>query len=183
MFRRLNGSEANHIPRTLLLCAGLLVLIACGGGSTGPVVGSGPVAPVSVAPTPAIVVVGGTVQLTATPKDAAGNPLTGRIVTWAISASAVASVSATGLVTGLAPGWATITATSERQSGSAAITVGLVLAAVSAGLEYTCGRITSGAAYCWGLNASGQLGEGSTTNSSTPVAVLGSLTFAAVGAG
>src|SRR2546428_10482062 len=62
-------------------------------------------------------------QLTATPLDAKGNPLSGRIVTWASSAPGVAIVSTGGLVTGVATGSATITATSEGKSGSAAITV------------------------------------------------------------
>ncbi len=81
------------------------------------------VASVAVSPTTATIVVGGTAQLTAIPKDAAGNPLTGRTVTWASNNVAVATVSAGGLVTGKVAGTATITATSEGQSGSAAVAV------------------------------------------------------------
>src|SRR5207245_1085185 len=51
------------------------------------------------------------------------NSLSGRVVTWASNAPSLASVSATGLVTGGAAGVATITATSEGKSGTAAITV------------------------------------------------------------
>src|SRR3989442_1938844 len=86
-------------------------------------VSSVPVASVTVSPPQANVNDGGTVQLTATPKDASGNPLTGRTVTWASGNPAVAAVSGSGLVTGVVAGAATITATSEGQSGSAAITV------------------------------------------------------------
>src|SRR6266516_1475390 len=82
-----------------------------------------PVASVSVSPTAATILVGGTQQLTATPLDADGNPLSGRTVTWVSSNTAVATVSASGLVTGVAPGSATITATSEGKSGTATITV------------------------------------------------------------
>src|SRR2546428_362438 len=141
-----------------------------------------PVASVTVAP--ATVLVGVTVQLTATTKDAAGNVLTGRTVTWATSNPAVATVNSTGLATGVAAGQATITATSEGQSGTAAITVAvLTFATVSGGNDHTCGVTMGGAAYCWGNNGLGQLGNGTTTSSTTPVAVGGGLTFAAVSAG
>ena len=82
-----------------------------------------PVATVTVAPASASVVVGATQQFTATLRDAAGNVLTGRVVTWASSAVTVASVTGTGLVSGLVVGTATITATSEGQSGTATVTV------------------------------------------------------------
>ena len=82
-----------------------------------------PVATVTVSPATASVAAGATVQLTATPKDASGAPLTGRTVTWASSAAAVATVSGSGLVTGVAAGTATITATSEGKNGTAALTV------------------------------------------------------------
>ena len=82
-----------------------------------------PVATVTVTPNPASVAVGATVQLTATLKDANGNTLTGRTVAWTTSSASTASVSGSGLVTGLAVGSATITATSEGQSGTSAITV------------------------------------------------------------
>src|SRR5207253_1826891 len=82
-----------------------------------------PVATVSVSPATANVLIGATVQLTATPKDASGTPLSGRVVTWASSSTTIATVSASGLVTGKAAGTATITATSEGKSGTASITV------------------------------------------------------------
>src|SRR5437667_1434 len=81
------------------------------------------VASVSVSPAATGFLVGQSVQLTATLKDAAGNVLSGRSVIWISSAWGVATVSATGLVTGAAAGAATITATSEGQTGSAAVTV------------------------------------------------------------
>ncbi len=92
-------------------------------GTAAITVTSVPVASVTVSAASASVTVGGTVQLTATPKDATGNPLTGRVVTWASSAPTVATVTGTGLVSGLTAGLAAITATSEGQSGSAGVTV------------------------------------------------------------
>jgi len=81
-----------------------------------------PVASVAVSPASASLVVGGTQQFTAVTKDAAGNTLTGRTVTWA-SSNTAATVTGSGLATGVAGGTATITATSEGKSGTAAITV------------------------------------------------------------
>lgn len=82
-----------------------------------------PVASVTVSPASASVAGGATVQLTATPKDSAGNPLSGRVVSWTSGDVSVAIVFPSGLVTGVAVGSATITATSEGQSGTSAITV------------------------------------------------------------
>ncbi|PYP77701.1 MAG: hypothetical protein DMD25_08530, partial [Gemmatimonadetes bacterium] len=85
-----------------------------------------PVAAVVVSPATAALPVGGTVQLTVTLSDANDNTLTGRPVAWSTSAPTVATVSRSGLVTGKAAGSATITATSEGKTGSAAVTVTLV---------------------------------------------------------
>src|SRR4029077_6200411 len=63
---------------------------------------------------------------------------------------------------------------------SAPFAVTLTFAAVSAGGDHTCGVTTTGAAYCWGANPSGGLGDGTTTERTSPVAVLGGLTIAAV---
>lgn len=43
--------------------------------------------------------------------------------------------------------------------------------ALSAGGYHTCGLTTAGAAYCWGLNYRGEVGDGTTTNQSAPTAV------------
>ncbi|HKG93150.1 MAG TPA: Ig-like domain-containing protein [Gemmatimonadaceae bacterium] len=90
-----------------------------GGGTTTPA----PVATVTVTPNPTSVQAGSTVQLSAATRDASGNTLTGRVVTWSSSNSAVATVSGGGLVTGVAAGSATITATSETRTGTAAVTI------------------------------------------------------------
>src|SRR6266566_4743812 len=82
-----------------------------------------PVVAVTVNPASASLTVSATAQLTATPKDSNGTALSGRAVTWASNNPAVATVSPSGLVTGVAAGSATITATSEGQSGTATVTV------------------------------------------------------------
>jgi acid phosphatase type 7 len=82
-----------------------------------------PVASVTVTPASGTLSQGGTGQLTATPKDGSGTPLTGRVVTWSSDNTAVATVNASGRVTGVAAGSATITATCEGKTGTSAITV------------------------------------------------------------
>src|SRR2546426_12324429 len=81
-----------------------------------------PVATVSVSPPSVTLSLAATVQLAATVKAADGTPLSGRPVTWTTSAGGIATVSPSGLVTGVAVGTSTITATSEGQRGSGAIT-------------------------------------------------------------
>jgi uncharacterized protein YjdB len=90
------------------------------------------VASVTVSPADATLVVGGTRQLIATLRDAAGNILTGRTVTWAPADGPIARVSSTGLVTAVGPGGPVpVTATSEGQVGSALITVLAPVASVT----------------------------------------------------
>jgi murein DD-endopeptidase MepM/ murein hydrolase activator NlpD len=122
-------------PRLALLLTGVM-FAACGGsgdGSTsGPTTPSNPanpsnptpapVATVDVSPPSPTVLAGATSQLVATTKDASGTVLTGRAVSWTSSNATVATVSAAGFVTTLAPGATTITATSEGKTGSAAVT-------------------------------------------------------------
>src|SRR5216117_1439851 len=87
-----------------------------------------PVTAVVVAPATANVTVDSTVQLVAIPVDSAGTALGGRTVTWTSGAPGVATVDGSGLVTGVAAGSATITATSEGKSGTAVVTVAAIAA-------------------------------------------------------
>lgn len=82
-----------------------------------------PVASVSVSPAAPSLQVGSTVQLAAVTRDASGNVLTGRLVTWSSSATGVATVTSAGLVTAVSAGTATITATSSGVNGTATVTV------------------------------------------------------------
>ncbi len=162
--------------------------LSCGDwtGTWDAVPGGGPVASVSVR-SDVQTVVGGVVQLVAVPQDVAGHVLS-RGVSWSSDNPSVAAVSEGGLVSALASGSARITATSEGQIGSAAVTAELVsFAAVSAGFFHSCAVTTTGAAYCWGWGGDGQLGTGfrpparaPSASSQTPVAVTGGHSFAMV---
>jgi alpha-tubulin suppressor-like RCC1 family protein len=59
---------------------------------------------------------------------------------------------------------------------------GLTLVHLAVGYNHACGLATNGAAYCWGLNGSGTLGDGTTTSRPTPVAVAGGLFFKQISA-
>jgi uncharacterized protein YjdB len=73
-------------------------------------------------PTPEITILG-SVQLVATPLNAAGTPLTGRTITWSSADESIAFVSSSGLVVGFRLGTVRITATSEGVSASTVVTV------------------------------------------------------------
>ena len=51
--------------------------------------------------------------------------------------------------------------------------LGSGVARVSAGFSYSCAVTTAGSASCWGVNSNGQLGNGTRTPATTPVAVSG----------
>ena len=65
----------------------------------------------------------GTVDLDATLLDSQGNPAVARTVTWSSSNTSIATVNSSGVVSGVADGTVTITATSEGVSGSTQVTV------------------------------------------------------------
>jgi uncharacterized protein YjdB len=105
---------------------GTAMISATAGGKRGEMqitVTSVPVASVTISPDTATLIVGGTRQLSALVRDAAGGTLSGRTVTWSSSDNTKATVSNTGQVTAVAVGTATITAASEGRQGQATITV------------------------------------------------------------
>lgn len=104
--------------------AAVVLLGGCGGGGDGGTTSPpAAVSTITVTLASATITVGQTSQATAQPKDAQGTVLTGRAITWASSNESVASVSSSGLVTGVAAGTASISATSEGKTGQASITV------------------------------------------------------------
>lgn len=187
-----------RLLRLCIVASTVLSFTACGGGGKGGQ--SGPqtrVGSATVVPGELTLVVGASQQLTASVRDEAGNPLTGRAITWSSTEPAVATVSDGGNVTAVGAGSATITASSEGKSGSATVTVSIVSlrsASLATGGAHTCALTTGGSAFCWGRGESGQLGIAVPTTtcelqtgpfpcSMVPVAVGGGLTFAQLAAG
>ena len=139
-----------------------------------------PVDSVAVSPESATIPVAGPVQLSAVLRDAAGNTLSFRPITWGSNAPGVATVAAgssgAARVTGVSPGTATITATSEGKSARVAITVVNPgpYATLTAASDRTCGVTTNAWAFCWGANVS------TGSNDSVPVGVEGGRRFSQV---
>jgi len=98
----------------------LFLALACSSGNVAP--GGQP--SVAIGPASPALFEGDSLQLTANVRDGSGNAVAHPAVAWSSSAPAVASVDpASGLVLGVAPGPATITATSMGASASALVTV------------------------------------------------------------
>src|SRR5689334_12823019 len=72
---------------------------------------------------PLSLIAGQTARATATAKDADGNALSGRAISWFSSSTSVASVTDSGIVSGIAPGTAVVSAVSEGVSGQASMSV------------------------------------------------------------
>jgi hypothetical protein len=112
--------ESRFVP---VVCLGA-ALAACGGdGGTTEPPPPPPVATVTVTGPGSQAVPLQELQLVVTLRDASGAELEDREIAWSSSRETVATVSASGLVTAVAPGSATITATSEGKSGGLALTV------------------------------------------------------------
>src|SRR5213593_655522 len=155
--------------------------------------GGGPISTVTVTPPTRSVVAGGAALLRAVMIDASGSRRVDPTVTWTSDASA-ASVDASGVVFGVSPGSATITAAAESKNGTATVTVEVVtLATVQPGAYHSCGLTVGGAPYCWGLDTYGQMGAGipgaqicgseGIPCSTTPLAVAGGRSFSSLAAG
>lgn len=84
---------------------------------------SGPVASVTLSPSPLEINVGSTAQLQAIARDAGGSMVTGRPTTWTSEDPSIASVTASGLVSARRPGQTTVAATVEGVTGGATIIV------------------------------------------------------------
>jgi len=85
--------------------------------------------------------------------------------------------------TGIAYGWGTnnfgqLADGTETSRSSPVTVVGGITnwSQVSAGSSHSLGLTSTGIAYAWGLNSFGRLGDGTTTNRSSPVTVVGGIT-------
>ncbi len=123
-------SERSHRAATsrcvIIFC--VLVTAACGGGSDittnpPPPPATPTVASVALTAPRRLLSAGEEVQFTATAKDAQGAAVSGATITWTSSASAIATVDATGKVHGASGGTAIITAAASSQQDTATVTV------------------------------------------------------------
>jgi len=60
----------------------------------------------------------------------------------------------------------------QRSTPTQVVDGGLRFRLLAAGNDFTCALAQSGRAYCWGVNGSGQLGDGTTVMRTTPTAVV-----------
>jgi len=142
--------------RLFIMTLGLLSIAACGGG--GGSESAAPTLPTPPSPTlsihvPPVVATNATLPATATVSNSS-TP-----VTWSSDAPTVATVSADGAITGVAPGQSVIRAVSGSLSASASINVIPRFTEIGLGIRWGCGITAVVELYCWGQNHVAQLGQ------------------------
>lgn len=107
------------------VASGTTVVVVTGAGASArvPVRVGGTPATIEIAPAQPVVLQDAIVQLTVTVRDAQGDIVPGALVTFRTSDAAVATVTPTGTVSGVAPGPATITASAPPASLTVPVTV------------------------------------------------------------
>lgn len=148
------------VRRSVVWSVAIPILVGCGEDPT-EAPAPAPVARVSVSPSRLTITADQQAQLRALAVDADGTTLHSEIA-WSSADTAVATVDATGLVTGVGAGSTEITATSEERSDGASIVVSEPGGFVQIALwdSHTCGIATDGGTYCWGRPSAGRLGVG-----------------------
>lgn len=129
-------------------------------------------ASVTISPDSATITVDDTLQLHAVVRDSAGQVLTDRYLSWWSPDVTIANLDGTGLATGLTPGRAEIHLQVDTVADSATLfVVPYVFTTIATGGNHACVTANNTRVYCWGVNAFGQVGIG-TTSLVEPVADL-----------
>jgi uncharacterized protein YjdB/alpha-tubulin suppressor-like RCC1 family protein len=114
------------------------------------------VARVQLAPTTAEILLGMEQEFVAVAVTPDGTEIHDLPVVWSVADGEVASVSSTGIATGLAQGTTTVRAEIEGVAGSADVSVvRLQFSKIFAGGHTACGLTSEGEAWCWGSDALG----------------------------
>jgi alpha-tubulin suppressor-like RCC1 family protein len=79
--------------------------------------------------------------------------------------------------------WGFLSSAAPRQLTPQLYTTTATFTSLSVGRVHACALTADGSAFCWGANESGQLGDGTTTERTTPTPVAGTLKFKAIAAG
>jgi alpha-tubulin suppressor-like RCC1 family protein len=118
-----------------------------------------------------------------------GESLTGAALVWSSSRDGVLGTGTGVASAALSAGVHVVRLTATDAQGlvgidSISLTIlAIIRETITAGERHSCGLTRAGAAYCWGANHHGQLGDGSLESRTTPVAVAGGHVFVAIDAG